>query len=108
MSLAEELKVKTAEYSLLCKEKAKLGSKMAKLNTEITNIKSQLAVRSPSVTDHAILRLLERKYGIDIDKIKQEILCPEVMSALKVGAKKLKHGGMEYILDKGLVITIIK
>lgn len=108
MSLAEELKVKKLEFDTLNKEHQKICSKLAKLNGEIKQIKSKMAINSPSVTDHAVLRMLERKYGIDTDKIRDEILCPQVCDAIKVGAKKLKLDGIEYILNDGLVVTIIK
>ena len=47
------------------------------------------------VSDHAIIRYLERYYKLDIEKIKQEILTSEHKSAIKSGAKRIKVNGIE-------------
>lgn len=60
------------------------------------------------VSDHAILRLIERKYNIDVEELRREILQPTVVAALRMGAKGIVHEGLEYVLANKTVITIIK
>lgn len=107
MSIAEEIKVLTLEYTNLNRENQRLRSQMGKLEQKIAELKKKQSLQMPSVTDHAILRLAERKYGLNVEQLKDEILCKEVKEAISVGAKKLKLNGMEYIMNNGLVVTVI-
>lgn len=107
MSLAEEIKVLTVEYTGLNRENQKIRAQMSRIQEKIKKLKKQQHDEKPSVTDHAILRLAERKYGLNVDKLKEEILCDVVRAALKVGATKVKHNGLEFIMKDGLVVTVI-
>lgn len=107
MSLAEEIKVATLEYTNLNRENQKIRSAMKKLQDKIAKLKKKQQDNMPSVTDHAILRLAERKYGLNVEKLKEELLCDVVRSAMKAGATRVKHDGMEFVLKDGLVLTVI-
>lgn len=61
-----------------------------------------------SISDHAILRYLERYYNLDINKIKQEILTPNVISAIKAGVKKITINNIEFPIRDGVIVTSIK
>lgn len=56
------------------------------------------------VSDHAIVRYLERVVGVDVDKIRCEILdlCEPAMRA---GAAKVKVGKLEFCLVDDTVAT---
>ena len=60
------------------------------------------------VSDHAVIRYLERYYKFDIDKIRQEILTPEHRLAIKAGAKRIKVNGIDFIICNNIVVTSIK
>lgn len=59
------------------------------------------------VSDHAIIRFLERKYGMDIEGIKKEILPDHIKKQFKQGLKKYTIGGMEFIISNGVVVTCV-
>ena len=59
------------------------------------------------LTDHAIIRFLERKKFIDIKKLKEELLTPGLVNAIIAGAKSYREDRYEYIIKQGKVITII-
>ena len=44
---------------------------------------------------------------MNVQQLKDEILCKEVKEAIKVGAKRIKINGMEYLLNNGLVVTVL-
>lgn len=59
-----------------------------------------------TVSDHAILRYLERVRGLDVESIRAEII-GIVRPAAGVSAKRLSVGGFTYILDGQHVITVL-
>lgn len=107
MSITEEIKVLTLDYTNLNRENQKIRAKMEKLQTQIRLLKKRQSDEMPSVTDHAILRLAERKYGLNVEQLKKELLSEPIRQALRVGATRIKHDRMEYILKDGLVVTVI-
>lgn len=62
--------------------------------------------RLPVVTDHAVLRYLERVNGIDIAFIRHEIAAA-TEQALAMGARNLTRNGVVYQFREGVVVTVI-
>lgn len=60
----------------------------------------------PHVSDHAVVRWLERIQGVDVDAIRERILDPKVRAACEIGATGIKIDGFEYVIERGSVITI--
>lgn len=92
------------DASALDKKKAKYS----KLSSQIRSLKQTRSPDNPQVTDHAVLRYLERVKGFDIAAVRKEMLTPEVTSAIRVGAVSLKRDGVEYVLQDGMVITVLE
>lgn len=63
--------------------------------------------RRPIVSDHAVLRWLQRRYGIDVEgeRIKIETLT-KVSRAL--GAKAHSIDGVTFVLREGYVVTTLE
>jgi hypothetical protein len=61
---------------------------------------------APSVSDHAVLRWLERRYGFDVEGERKKIdgFCD---AALRAGAKVVKVEGVQFVLKNGRVITTL-
>jgi hypothetical protein len=57
------------------------------------------------VTDHALVRYLERVLEIDVERIRADIAA-ECSSAVNVGAKRLRRGPLVYRFDGAKLITI--
>lgn len=61
----------------------------------------------PKVSDHAVLRYLERKYNLNVKDIKQEMLSKEVRQIIKLGATNVSIDGVKYcIAENGTIKTI--
>jgi len=64
-------------------------------------------MKKAPVSDHALLRYLERVVGLNIDDCKRHMVTPEIADAIKAGCKSIRQGGNTYIIDGGKVITVI-
>lgn len=58
------------------------------------------------VTDHAVLRYLERVKGMDIDAIRREILTPGVVASIKAGATAVIISGTRFQVTDGTIVTV--
>ncbi|SNY91431.1 hypothetical protein SAMN04515647_1652 [Cohaesibacter sp. ES.047] len=58
------------------------------------------------VTDHALVRYLERVLEIDLDGVRQQI-ADETATAIASGAVSMRKNGLRYIFKGGKVITIL-
>jgi hypothetical protein len=58
------------------------------------------------VTDHAVLRWLERVQGVDIEAIRQRIW-KTCEPAVKAGATCVRVDGVKYELANGKVVTVV-
>lgn len=59
------------------------------------------------VTDHAVLRFLERRHGLDVEAIRSEIqtICT---TGVRFGAAKVIADGMKFIIQGEDIVTCIR
>lgn len=81
----------------------------AKLRTELTDAQEKIKELSakPRVSDHAVIRFLERKHGFTFEDVRAELLTDAVIAAMRAGAEGVKtpHGKLKL---KGMtVVTFI-
>ena len=60
----------------------------------------------PTVSDHAILRFLEREYGLDIDLIRKRMAGHAVKGA-ELDALAVRIGRVKLVLRDGVVVTAL-
>lgn len=63
--------------------------------------------RDHPVTDHALIRWLERKHGVDIIELKGMMLTPALQAALASSQERWSDGEMLYVLKDRMVITVL-
>jgi hypothetical protein len=68
---------------------------------------SSAAPQKYEVSDHALVRWLERKHGIDMDRLRSLLLSQEVKSALASEQKYWSDGRVVYVMKDGVVVTVI-
>lgn len=61
----------------------------------------------PAITDHAVVRYLERVKGVDIEAARTEI-AEIVRRGVKLGAQSVLLDGMRYRLEGNFVVTVVK
>lgn len=80
-------------------------SELKEITREITN--RQRPSIKPVVTDHAIIRYLERVEGIDIQGIRNEILSDITKQAIKAGALEVVTSKYRVGIKGNAVTTIL-
>lgn len=91
--------------------KEELSIKKARLNTLNQRIKNLGAKKGLTVSEHAILRYLERVEGLDLKEIEEKIL-PESekpkIRTLGNGHYPINKGEFKIIVKDGVVVTLYK
>lgn len=89
-------------YAWLYKWALKKWRKAAK-NPEIKMVSARL-------TEHAVVRYLERVEGLDIEAVKARILTPEAIVTIEEigGTGKFASNGVLYVVSQGKILTIAK
>jgi hypothetical protein len=78
----------------------------------IAKLSAQLAAQEPNkevkVSDHALLRYIERVMGADLDKFRADILTEQNRKAIEfAGDCTIKSGGVEFVVKNRTVVTVI-
>jgi len=83
------------------------------MRTRLGQIDAELARREaadklvPSVSDHALLRYIERAHGIDIEALRDKVLTPNVITAIKTGASAVKSPIGTMVIKGNTVVTFL-
>lgn len=64
-----------------------------------------MTTRKPHISDHAMLRYLERVVGIDVQSHRHEVEAI-VAQAVELGACGLVHDGWRYAIDDFRIVTV--
>lgn len=60
------------------------------------------------VSDHAVLRYLERVCGVDVEGIRRGLLTSEVKAAMRLKATSVTIQGVTFRLNGNAVVTVIE
>lgn len=64
--------------------------------------------KNKGVTDHFLLRYIERVHGVDMQKLREHVLTDKMKLALKSGAKSVTTDGFRYIIEDGQLVTVYR
>jgi predicted nucleic acid-binding Zn-ribbon protein len=112
MNLAEKLKNEIADLDVKI---ANLRDNMRPIQREVSKLESErmeleqrllAAERQPRVSDHAVIRYLERIHGFDFEKQRDELLTDTVRTAIGMGANKVKRDGYTLVIKDNTVVTV--
>lgn len=79
--------------------------RIAKLSTQLA---AQEQNKEVKVSDHALLRYIERAMGVDLDKFRAAILTEQNRKAIEfAGDCTIKSGGVEFVVKNRTVVTVI-
>jgi predicted nuclease with TOPRIM domain len=81
---------------------SKLGTERAALVAKLEEMKAK-----PRVSDHAVLRYLERKYNFSFEDVREELLTPFVLQAMDIGAESVRMNGGSLKLKGRTVVTYL-
>ncbi|MEW6732137.1 MAG: hypothetical protein AB1489_12485 [Acidobacteriota bacterium] len=104
----------TVEVEHLLEQKRELDrtycdkkKKLEEINKEIQKLRTTSP--EPIVSEHALLRYLERVKGIDLHAIKREILTEQIVAAInQVGSCKISNGnGIKFVVKDRTIISVV-
>lgn len=61
----------------------------------------------PKVTDHALMRFMERILNLDMDSLRTRILTPTVAAAIRAGASAVTVEGVRMLVSGGVITTVL-
>ena len=93
----------------LSKEMGELDSEAARLKKELVAIEKRRAELrgGVAISDHALVRWMERHHGLDLDVYRQEIASPTLRRAIISGVDGLKTAEGSFKIKEGVVTTFV-
>ena len=100
--LEKEMKKAHQEASAKSSNVDKLKNEQISICASLTAVSKEIGV-----SDHALMRYLERKYKFDFEQYREEILTPVVKQAIKAGATSINVGGVSFKVTSNTITTTI-
>lgn len=104
--LGTTLGIIQAELSEINSKRRQKADALNMVQAELTRRKEEKNFH-PAISDHAVLRYMERVMGLDIDSLRSKILSPAIIGAMKSGATQFTADNISYRLRDNTIITII-
>jgi predicted nuclease with TOPRIM domain len=82
----------------------RINNELRHIEFEITKLQSH---RDPVVSEHALLRYIERRLGLNLDDVRAEILQGRTEQIRKFKTCKIKTDGMTLVVKNQVVVTVI-
>jgi len=89
-----------------------LNGEIGTLTTQVNNLRLELERRNTDkvdarISDHALLRYVERVLEIDVEKLRNHLLSKEIRCAIEAGAKSVTIDGIKFIVQGKTIVTMI-
>lgn len=104
----QNVKEEMEKLSLVISDCQKKLNKIDKETLQLSSFLIESEPTEPRISDHALLRYLERKYNLNIEKIKSEILTENVITAINSGACSVQKDGLQFKIANKIITTVIK
>lgn len=105
-----DLQTQSDRLSALLQE---LRTKIADVEADFDVIRAELAARSrpapePRISDHALLRYIQRIHKIDVDALRQSIMTPAIVAGIKAGASTISVAGASFKVANNVIVTVLE
>lgn len=87
--------------------KQRAVDKLTGLRAERVRRGNEKKVATPEISDHAFCQWLTRVYGVDVARIKREILNDEITTRIMAGQSRIDKDGVTYVVRDNVVVTVI-
>lgn len=101
------------EYKALQESQSRLKMEIETKRKQIQEVEEKIQTLKGShetiiISEHAIIRYLERVYGLDLEKIREEILPPPIAAqAKRIGNGRYSITGHTVIIKDNVAITVL-
>lgn len=110
-ALQVQLNQANAEHAIAMEAQRNASMEADRLSKKVKSLKKRIDEHTasavvPTLSEHALLRLLERVYGIDLEELKAKVMTPTTIKAIKAiksGAVPLETGGRAIIKNHVIV-----
>jgi hypothetical protein len=101
------------EAASVCKTLTALELQVGELRATFQALNAEIAKRKrpspePRLSDHALLRYLERVKGVDVQAARREIMTPSIITAIKAMATTVTVNGARFLVKDGAIVTIME
>ena len=93
------------DLQTLNQDRRKKAARLAEVEAELK--RRRLPQAEPTVSDHALIRYLERVYSLDIDAIRRKILSDITIDAINAGASAVTTGGVKFLVRDKCIVTAL-
>lgn len=81
---------------------------IADLQKRASAIERDAAGRAnPQLSDHALVRYMERKHGLNLDRFREEIMTESTIGAIRAGCKAVSVDGVRFVVKDGVIVTVL-
>ncbi len=87
-------------------EAQRIRSRLGQIDTELRRREAHDAM-VPTISDHALLRYIERIHGVDVEAMKAALLTETVVLAIKSGATAVKSPAGTMVIKGSTVVTFL-
>jgi len=106
----QKVKTITNDLKQLRNKKKMLSMEQNSLQSNIDKLQNQLNMEKAEikVSDHALIRYLERKLSLDLNDIRSEIMSEKLLSYANMVGKtgKFTMGDMKIVMKNGVIVTL--
>lgn len=104
---ARDIRVELSALAIEAEERLKRNNQLVAELEEINQAIKKLCDKKPVITEHAMLRYLQRVHGVDLSLIEDEILTERNVEMIRfAGTGNIKCGGYTLVVQDGKVITV--
>lgn len=106
MTPEEELKQINDEQVAINIRRGMLADRRKEVEAQLRTERLENVFERVKISDHALVRYLERVHGIDMDVLRRRLLTDQRARMILRGAKKIKADGFDMIVENNTVVTI--
>jgi len=106
--LSERLEKLEVEARPLREQLGNIDRTKHKLSEQLKEIRNKVDAlkKEPRVSDHAVVRYLERIYGFSFEDVRKELLTPVVIAAMAAGVDTVKTAKGKLKIRENCVVTV--
>jgi septal ring factor EnvC (AmiA/AmiB activator) len=99
------------ELHVLKEERERIAKQCVETSQTLNHVRQQIAnfsKREPTVTEHAMLRYIERVHGINLAEVSAAILTEQNKTLIDfAGSCRIKSGGVEFVVKDRCVVSVV-
>ena len=92
-------------------DRDRLSKRLSELKNELNVVRQKIekiGKSAPVVTEHALLRYIERVMGVDLDQIANAILTEQNKKAIEFAPScRIKSNGVEFVVKDRTVVSVV-